>query len=128
MGRMKEQGLGDFFADDYIAPPREGAPPEGALAGCRYPSSPGFKERGTSKDAAEATAPRVRKTHQEILGVLGRRGALTADEIATDLKKTVLYVRPRVAELRALGRIRKVEGTRGRNASGMSAAKWESVP
>jgi hypothetical protein len=124
MGRMKE-GLAGFFEDDY------GAPYESKLLpGLRnYPYAPGFKEHGgTSEEAARAVTPRVRRCHEAILDVLRRRGRLTADEIAADLGMTVLYVRPRVAELRKLGRIRKVDGTRGRNASGMSAAKWEIVP
>lgn len=123
MGRMKE-GLGDFFESDGWGGP------SGVHAPLKppYPQTPGFKEIGTSREAAEATAPRVRKTHEAVLGLLRDRGPLTADEIAAGLSKTVLYVRPRVAELRSLGKIRKVEGARGRNVSGLSAAKWEAVP
>jgi predicted ArsR family transcriptional regulator len=50
----------------------------------------------------------------------------TADEIATELGESVLSVRPRVSELRALGEIEET-GERRVNESGRRAIVWRTV-
>ena len=51
---------------------------------------------------------------------------MTADEVAALLGETVLSIRPRVAELRKLGKI-AATGDKRRNESGMLASVWASV-
>lgn len=92
-----------------------------------YPDSPGFKAPGTSAEAAERIAPSVKTLRSEVLRTMIRANRpMTADEIATEMKRSILSVRPRVSELRRLGCIRP-SGSRGKNDSGMSAMAWEVV-
>jgi DNA-binding Lrp family transcriptional regulator len=51
----------------------------------------------------------------------------TADEIAKDLNLSVLSVRPRVSELKRLGKIKQT-GARRKNESGMTATVWQIAP
>lgn len=91
-----------------------------------YPHSPGFKERGDTSQAAAATVrPGTRALRAACLAQLRSRPQ-TADEVAAALGESVLAVRPRISELKALGKIVKLEGPFGRrlNASGIKAAVW----
>jgi hypothetical protein len=91
----------------------------------RYPDRPGYKEAGTSKDAAKAVAsaaPGLRDRVFEAIGYSGAEG-LTADQAASQLAYSVLAIRPRVAELAKAGKIIKT-GERRANASGLKAAVW----
>jgi predicted ArsR family transcriptional regulator len=91
----------------------------------RYPAAPGFKDRDTSRKAAEHVACRaelLRSNCLEIVRASGQEGC-TADEAATDLGESVLSVRPRFTELLKLGKITD-SGLRRRNASGRSAKVW----
>jgi predicted ArsR family transcriptional regulator len=90
-----------------------------------YPTSPGYKTGGTSRDAALKMQPRSHKLKREVLELL-KRGAYTADECASALKVTVLACRPRLSELRAEHRIYDT-GTRRLNSSGASAKVWRAV-
>lgn len=94
-----------------------------------YPDHPGFKEKGgTSEEAAKKIAPTLKKNQAAILDGLKDAGVpLTADELAAHLNKNFLSVRPRVAELNRLGKIRKT-GERRKNASGHDAACWIPAP
>lgn len=91
---------------------------------------PGFKEGGTSRAAARASAGDAdvlrRKVYQEILaaGAVG----LTADECAARLGRSVLSVRPRLSELANAERpwIART-GERRKNESGHSAAVWRAI-
>jgi predicted ArsR family transcriptional regulator len=74
----------------------------------------------TSEQAAQAIAPGVTDAQAAVLRVL-QRGPCTADEIALYVGRTVLYVRPRVSELRHAGLV-EATGERRRNTSGQSAA------
>jgi len=63
------------------------------------------------------------RARAEIHWLLLASGPLTADEIAARLGRSALYIRPRVSELVNQLRVHD-SGLRGRNASGMTAAKW----
>lgn len=92
-----------------------------------YPDSPGFKAPGTSAEAAELMAPAAKTLRSDVLRTMIRANRpMTADEIATEMKRSILSVRPRVSELRRLGCIRP-SGSRGKNESGMTAVAWEVV-
>lgn len=52
-----------------------------------------------------------------------RERPLTADEVADAIGESPLSIRPRITELRGLGRVVDT-GERRRNASGRSAAIW----
>jgi hypothetical protein len=93
-----------------------------------YPMSPGFKSDGTSRQAANAIAPMARNLRGRVLEYIKASTAPPmADEIADQLGKSVLSVRPRVAELHRLGEIRPAE-SRGKNESGHAAARWKPSP
>lgn len=92
-----------------------------------YPEAPGHKEPTTSRQAAlaiEQDAPRLRR---QVLRCLRVFGPHTADEIAGILALSVLSVRPRVTECRALGYIEPT-GQRRRNGSGRAAHVWRLKP
>lgn len=87
-----------------------------------YPNSPGYKAPGTSQEAAEKVSSSTGNARGQILKLLWHSPALSADEIALEMGWTVLYCRPRVAELNKLKAIKKVG--RRRNASGLNAWTW----
>lgn len=76
-----------------------------------------------SRNAAAAARGATTRLRAEIHWLLLTSAPLTADEIAERVGRSTLYVRPRVSELVKQGRVID-SGERGRNASGMSAAKW----
>lgn len=89
-----------------------------------YPNSPGYKEPTTSKDAARKFQSHAKTLQAEVLtAICAAPTGLTADEAAANLGQSVLAVRPRVTELREMGKIER-SGERRKNASGMSAAVW----
>lgn len=90
-----------------------------------YPLDPGFKRTGTSEAAAAAVAPRAQTLCEKVLALLEER-ALTADECATMLNKSVLSVRPRLSQLLARDLIEDTGRTR-QNISGVSATVWRAV-
>ena len=93
-----------------------------------YPHSPGFKAAGPSEQAAAAVAKTANTLRDHVRNTIASAPAgLTADEVATKLNRSILSVRPRVAELHRLGEIRQT-GTRGKNASGMTASVWVLSP
>ncbi len=94
----------------------------------RYPLSPGHKgRRGTSEKAAREMRPKAPSLRDYCLGVFekSRRG-LTADEVAAELGKSVLSIRPRVAELARMNLIVDT-GVRRENVSGKLAVVWSRV-
>lgn len=90
-----------------------------------YPRSPGFKERTTSRGAAEAQRGRAATLRQRCLAEL-RAADLTPDETAARLGEGVLSVRPRISELVAAG-LAEPTGERRRNASGLSAKVYRAA-
>lgn len=94
-----------------------------------YPSSPGYKEDSTSREAAEAMQPSAARLRSSALNYLKGfypRG-FTADEIASHLTLSILSIRPRISELFRLGLIEKT-GERRLNESGNSAHVWRVKP
>lgn len=108
----------------------DGWQPSPSIVPDSYPHSPGYKgERdGPSERAAKVIALTVTGRRAEVLSYLRTRaaGPETADEIATGLNRSILSIRPRVAELHAMGMVEAV-AQRGRNESGMTAHRWKAV-
>lgn len=76
--------------------------------------------------AISADAPRLRELALERIREAGRSHGLTADECAYQLRRNVLSIRPRVAELAREGLIRD-SGARRSNTSGRGAIVWVAV-
>lgn len=89
----------------------------------RYPRQPGFKALGASEEAARHVAGAATRLRAEVLTELSH-GSGTADEIAKRMRRSPLSVRPRLSELKAMGKI-TATGERRRNESGMSASVWK---
>lgn len=101
--------MGDLF--DYTPPPS-------------YPEAPGFKDRDTSRAAADSMKDAAPLLRGRCLEAIRRSPAgLTADEVATQIGETILSVRPRVTELLRDGKVRD-SGQRRKNDSGRSAKVW----
>jgi hypothetical protein len=95
-----------------------------------YPVSPGWKRTATSREAAEAIAPIAKDLRSRVLSLLqslAPNESLTADHIAVRLQRSPLSIRPRVSELATAGKLIRTD-ERGKNESGMSAAKWRAAP
>lgn len=89
-----------------------------------YPDAPGFKEHGTSHEAAYRMERRAGTLREQAYATLSEHSAgLTADEVAAIMGETVLSIRPRLTELKLSGRIEK-NGERRPNVSGMQASVW----
>lgn len=88
-----------------------------------YPSAPGYKAEGPSREAARKIAPRAGSLRARVLNyfVAVYPAAKTADEVAKALNLSVLSSRPRLTELRALGWLEETPERRP-NASGCMAA------
>jgi hypothetical protein len=93
-----------------------------------YPDTLGFKVRGPSEQVALAIADTAKTLRDQVRNVIAAapRGH-TADDVAEELNRSNLYVRPRVAELHRKSDIRP-SGGRGRNESGTSASLWVMSP
>ena len=93
----------------------------------RYPDIPRWKAPGASEAAARAIQPAAKSLREQVLRRLQEcHAGQTADELAFDLRRSILSIRPRVAELHRLGLI-KPTGQRRLNESGMSATVWAAV-
>lgn len=90
-----------------------------------YPSSPGFKERTTSRDAARKIAARAPTLREQVFATLRNvwPAGLTADEVALRIGRREFSVRPRLSELRALNQIMPTT-LRRPNESGVDAIVW----
>ena len=85
-----------------------------------YPVGAGSKVEGTSSEAAktvDATTLRY-----EVVAAL-HYGPMSADHCAKWLGYSILSIRPRFSELKALGVIED-SGQRSKNASGRAAVVW----
>ena len=87
-----------------------------------YPTTPGFKASGTSQDAALEIKPHAQNLREGCLRELAA-ASLTADEVANRLDSSILAIRPRISELKALGQIMD-SGMRRPNSSGHKAVVW----
>lgn len=64
-----------------------------------YPFSPGYKDKDTSKKAAEKYESKSEKLCKEILLVLAR-GSMSAFELADHFNEPITSIRPRVTQLK----------------------------
>lgn len=67
-------------------------------------------------------AATVRPSYERILDAFARHGAMTPDEVAEKLGRSIFYIRPRCSELRALGLLRATCETRANPTSGLPAS------
>lgn len=90
-----------------------------------YPSAPGHRGVDTSIAAAQALAPNLAGQRQSVFHVieLARGYGGTGDEVARKLNWNRYAVRPRLSELKNLGKIID-SGKRRRNSSGRYAIVW----
>lgn len=91
-----------------------------------YPSQPGWKVEGTSREAAAAIAPRADSLNARTLASL-KRSPKSPEEVAAELGETILAIRPRFSQLFALGLIVKTADRR-KSASGRSVTVWAAKP
>jgi hypothetical protein len=93
-----------------------------------YPGGPGWKEPGTSREAALAIAPEAKTIRAAVLRHVANAfpRAFTADQVAAELNFSILTVRPRISELHKAALIERV-AERRKNQSGMSAACWRAT-
>lgn len=87
-----------------------------------YPYTPGWKRRDTAQQAAAAMEPKAKTLREKVLDVL-RVHDCTADEVAENVGKSILSIRPRLSELVELGKIEDTGGRR-KNESGHRAIVW----
>lgn len=90
-----------------------------------YPLAPGFKARNTSREAAQAIAPKAKTLRERVLEAV-KAAPGTPETIAARLGLPLLSIRPRFSELSALGKIRDT-GKRGTSDGGKRAIVWEAV-
>lgn len=90
-----------------------------------YPAVPGAKAEGTSTEAAKAMKPRAGILRGKVLDCL-KTCSLTTDECAQMLNESVLAIRPRFSELRAMDLIVDT-GERRQNDSGRKAIVWRAA-
>lgn len=89
-----------------------------------YPTTPGYKVDGPSKDAAIAMIPTAGTLRYRVFTAIENSpNGLTTDECADRLGETVLSIRPRFTELMNGGWIED-SGKRRKNLSGRSATVW----
>lgn len=95
-----------------------------------YPNAPGFKEPTTSRAAARKMRGEAATLRDRAHGALLAAGAegMTADEVAAQLRETVLAIRPRITELAKETPPRAAKTDKRRtNKSGMSAIVWRAA-
>lgn len=90
-----------------------------------YPTAPGYKRSGTSQAAAKTIDASTLRG--QVLALLRRKGPLTADQCASELRLSPFSIRPRLTEL---ARLKKIEdsGERRPNASQRNAIVWQVAP
>ena len=87
-----------------------------------YPDVPGATNETTSREAAESVKGGCEAARATIFRIIARSPA-TADEVAAELDRSILYVRPRIAEMHKLGQIVD-SGIRRKNSSKRPAIVW----
>ena len=93
-----------------------------------YPNSPGYKNKdkdGPRRVAANGIKTRAPSLREKCLRAISQI-PMTADEVADVVEKSILSIRPRIAELSKLGRIED-SGQRRTNESGKAATVWRAV-
>lgn len=92
----------------------------------RYPEAPGHQVTDTSRAAAVALLTEAGSIRHRVLCILNNRDC-TADECALLMDMSILSVRPRLTELKRMGRIAD-SGVRRPNESGKQAIVWRFRP
>jgi len=90
-----------------------------------YPHDPGYKSGqmdGPSRKAALSMKPHALNLREKCFRAISQI-PMTADEVAGAIEKSILSVRPRIAELSKLGKIED-SGKRRTNESGKDATVW----
>ena len=93
-----------------------------------YPSTPGYKNKdkeGPSRKAALSIKPHAITLREKCFRAISQI-PMTADEVARAIGKSILSVRPRIAELSKLGKIED-SGKRRPNDSGKVATVWRKT-
>lgn len=90
----------------------------------KYPNYPGAKIAGASQDAADDIAEHAETLRDRVDKLFSQHDGLTADECAEQLGSEIWSVRPRLSELRRMGRIVETDQRR-KNRSGMTATVWK---
>ncbi len=93
-----------------------------------YPNSPGYKNKdkdGPSRKAALEIKRKVPSLREQCFRIISQI-PMTADEVAECMEKSILSIRPRIAELSKLGKIED-SGRRRTNESGKVATVWRAV-
>jgi hypothetical protein len=90
----------------------------------RYPESPGYKDDGTSKRAADEIAPSAKTIRDAAYKAICEAGGLTADETAERIGVDFMSVRPRLTELKEQGLLIKTDETRPNLRSGKQASVY----
>ncbi len=89
-----------------------------------YPHCPGVKSMDdTTAKAALDIEGRATTLRNKVMAILSHH-PLTADECAEKMGESILSIRPRLSELRLVGKI-VATGERRKNASGKSAIVWQ---
>jgi len=70
-----------------------------------YPEIPGSRPTVTSEKAARQVKTRSKVAQDQILALLDAHGPLTADECAELLGYRILFMRPRMSELKKMGKV-----------------------
>lgn len=70
-----------------------------------YPNSAGFKRMDTSRDGATHATATLGSRQTEVIADLQAHGPSTAEQVAARTGRHWLHVRPRISELKALGRV-----------------------
>lgn len=93
-----------------------------------YPTTAGYREGTTSKDAAIAieSSGRASNLRERVKAFFDGGGEGTADEVAALLKEPVLSILPRVAELNKQGFIVQT-GVRRASSEGRSSHVWRAA-
>ncbi len=76
----------------------------------------------TGTHAGQHGERRIRPSHERILDAFRVHGAMTPDELAAHIGRSVFYSRPRCSELRAMGLLHPTGETHENAMSGLKAA------
>ncbi len=85
------------------------------------------KGSDTSQEAADSINPTLVQSQRTVFGALVEAGPMTGDQMAERIGWERWAVRPRLAELKRLGRIRDTGERRVNQASGRRASVWRAV-
>lgn len=90
-----------------------------------YPNAPGWKGRGTSREAAEGIAPVAKTLRARVLEAVKAKPG-TPEQIALRLNVPLMNVRPRLSELSNQGLVED-SGDRGTAMGGRRAIVWRAA-